>query len=110
MSAHNAVGGDMIFAMAASDSYGGDGEIAIVTFGKLNPDADAASVELTEVMFNEGDPPAEIGSSAGVPAQAETPSWAAPFPTRLLRGRQLPTRWPRRGRSRLRSTMLRVSS
>jgi hypothetical protein len=68
MSAHNAVGGDMILAMAAGDSYGGTGEVALITFGKLNPDADASSVELTEVIFNDGEPPADIGTSAGVPA------------------------------------------
>jgi hypothetical protein len=76
----------MIFAMAASESYGGDGEVAMITFGKLNPDADASSVQLTEVMFNDGEPPAEIGTSAGVPTQANDTFLGRAVPNPFMQG------------------------
>jgi hypothetical protein len=86
MSAHNALGGDLIFAMAGSEAYGGDGEIGLITFGKLNPDANASSVELTAAMFNEGDPPAEIGVSAGIPAQTGRTALGRAVPNPFTQG------------------------
>ena len=70
MSAYNAAGGDMVFGMATDNPYGGDGEIVLITFGKMNPDANVSSVALTDVMFNDGQPPAEIGASAGIPTES----------------------------------------
>jgi hypothetical protein len=70
MCAHRAAGGDMVFAMAAAEDFAGTGEVARITFAKLDPGADASSVGLTDAMFNDGEPPAEIGTAAGVPGQA----------------------------------------
>gem|GEM_PF-706201 len=86
MTAHNAMGGDLIFAMAAGEAYGGDGEVALITFGKLHPDADASSVELTEAMFNDGLPPAEIGASASVPAEEGQTALGRAVPNPFTRG------------------------
>jgi hypothetical protein len=69
MTAYNAIDGEMIFAMAGAQTFAGTGEIAMITFDKLTPDADASSVELTAVTFNDGLPPAEIGTSASVPRE-----------------------------------------
>ncbi|MGD9140206.1 MAG: HYR domain-containing protein [bacterium] len=69
MTAHNATGDEIIFAMAGAEAFAGTGEVARITFGKVDPDADASSVELTAVVFNDGEPPAEIGTSAGVPTE-----------------------------------------
>jgi M6 family metalloprotease-like protein len=66
LSAFNPGAGNLVVAMAAANSYGGDGEIALVTFNKLIPEANSSSVHLTSVLFNRGDPEAEIGSSAGI--------------------------------------------
>jgi hypothetical protein len=86
MTAHSATGGDMIFAMAGAEAFAGTGEVARITFEKLSPDADASSVELTAVMFNDGEPPAEIGTSAGVPSQATGTFLGHPVPNPFTQG------------------------
>jgi M6 family metalloprotease-like protein len=71
--AFNPGSGKLKVAMATANSYGGDGEVALITFNKLVPDADVSSVYLTDVLFNSGDPAAQIGSPAGIPtADART--------------------------------------
>ena len=86
MSAFNAMGGDMIFGMAAGEAYGGDGEIAVITFGKMTPDAGISSVALTEVGFNDGEPPAEIGVPAGIPTQANQTHLGRAVPNPFTQG------------------------
>ena len=66
MSAHNDAGGILDFAMASGTSYGGDGQVAVVTLGKMHSEAGIQSLMLTDVMFNDGTPPAEIGTGAGI--------------------------------------------
>jgi hypothetical protein len=63
-SAHNARGGSVVLAMAAGEAFGGDGDVATVTFGTLSPYAGINSVALTEAAFNDGEPPVEIGIAA----------------------------------------------
>jgi hypothetical protein len=86
MSAYNAVGGSMIFAMAGDEAYGGDGEVGIITFEKLDPAADASSVALTDAAFNNGDPPAEIGSSAGIPRRTDQTALGHAVPNPFTQG------------------------
>jgi hypothetical protein len=69
MSAFNADNGDLGIAMAAAQSFGGDGEVALITFGKNAPSADLSSVTITSVLFNDGWPEAQIGASAGITQQ-----------------------------------------
>jgi hypothetical protein len=66
MSAYNGTGGALDYAMANSSVYGGDGQVAVVTMGKMYSEAGISSLTLTDVTFNDGDPPAELGGSAGV--------------------------------------------
>jgi hypothetical protein len=67
MSTHRADGGILKIAMAGTQSYGGDGEIAVMTFGKNNPVPEIGDrVMLSTAMFNEGYPPVEIGGPAGI--------------------------------------------
>ncbi len=86
MSAFNSGGGEMVLAMAAADEYGGDGEVALITFVKLDPGADAASVELTGAVFNDGMPPAEIGVPAGVPARTSATALGRATPNPFTQG------------------------
>ncbi len=76
----------MVLAMAAADEYGGDGEVALITFVKLDPGADAASVELTGAVFNDGMPPAEIGVPAGVPARTSATALGRATPNPFTQG------------------------
>jgi hypothetical protein len=66
MSAYNAASGNLALAMAGSQPYAGDGDVATITFGKVTPDADLSSVLITSATLNNGFPPAEIAGPAGV--------------------------------------------
>jgi hypothetical protein len=93
LSAYNATDGTLKIAMAAGQSYGGDGEVATITFDKVDPGADLSSVELTDVLFNNGEPPAVIGGTAGVDVQPATttlkPAVPNPFTNRTVIGYHL---------------------
>jgi hypothetical protein len=73
MIAYHAEAGALRSAMAASQAYGGSGEVALITLGKMHTGAGISSLTLTDAFFNNGTPQADIGGGAGV--IAESHSW-----------------------------------
>jgi hypothetical protein len=98
MTAHNASGGSLIFAMAAAQAFAGDGDVALLTFAKLSPGADVSSVALSEAMFNDGEPEAEIGESAGVPAESGRTALGRAVPNPFRQGTVISYRLASAGR------------
>jgi hypothetical protein len=65
--ADRAEGSILRIATAGMTEVVGDGEIAVLTFGKKNPIEELGTrVVISDVMFNEGYPPADVGAPAGL--------------------------------------------